>query len=196
MYKEERQNAIIDLIDHQGRMSVKDLADLFKVSLMTIRRDLRELEIRGLLKTSYGGALPVANVPLENINQIYARMKFRIEEKQKIAKYAGTLIKEGDTIFLDAGSTTLEMIPYLPTDPTLKVVTNSVTHALQLLERGIETMILGGTLKHTTNAIVGPTAVGKTEYAIKTAQAIRKEISLTAIGAAGSLARMPKVISA
>lgn len=108
-------------------MSVKDLADLFKVSLMTIRRDLRELEIRGLLKTSYGGALPVANVPLENINQIYARMKFRIEEKQKIAKAIASMIGSGEMIFLGSGTTTTYVAKALAFRSDITVVTNALT---------------------------------------------------------------------
>lgn len=157
MLTNERHQYILNYLETHGTITIHEISAALATSESTIRRDLQFLEDQKLLLRVHGGAQ--RKTQLNHETSMAEKRQLHLIEKQKIAKYAGTLIKEGDTIFLDAGSTTLEMIPYLPTDPTLKVVTNSVTHALQLLERGIETIILGGTLKRTTNAIVGPTAV-------------------------------------
>lgn len=76
-----------------------------------------------------------------------------------IAKLAATQIKKDDVIYLDAGSSTLELIPLLPTGTPLKVVTNSVKHASQLIDLNIDTIILGGTIKLSTNATLGNTSL-------------------------------------
>ena len=86
MQKEERQQLIIALIDQQGKVEVGNLSRDFNVSCMTIRRDLYDLERNGFLKKVYGGAYSTANLPLHNVNDIYARMKLLAREKQGIAK--------------------------------------------------------------------------------------------------------------
>lgn len=157
MLTTERHQYILNFLEKNGTITIHEIADALATSESTIRRDLQFLENQKLLLRVHGGAQRKTQLNYE-ASMTEKREQHRLE-KQKIAKFATTLIKDGDIIFLDAGSTTLEMIPFLPRDVSLKVVTNSVTHALQLLERGIETVILGGGLKHTTNAIVGSTAV-------------------------------------
>ena len=77
------------------------------------------------------------------------------DEKLAIGRYAANLIKPKDVIYLDAGTSTMAMIPFIEPDLGIKVVTNSVMHAALLVEKNIETVILGGTIKLSTNAITG-----------------------------------------
>lgn len=157
MLTTERHQFILDFLEKNGTITIHEIAATLGASDSTIRRDLQFLEDQGLLFRVHGGAK--RKTPLVYEATMVEKCTQQPEEKQKIAQFATTLIKEHDTIFLDAGSTTLAMIPFLPENYSLKIVTNSVTHALQLLERGFETIILGGTLKKTTNAILGSTAV-------------------------------------
>lgn len=157
MLTNERHQYILNFLEAHGTITIHEIADALTTSESTIRRDLQFLENQKLLLRVHGGAQ--RKTQLNHEASMTEKREQHCLEKQKIAKFAATLIQDNDTIFLDAGSTTLEMISFLPTDTSLKVVTNAVTHALELLERGIETIILGGTLKQTTNAIVGITAV-------------------------------------
>ena len=78
--------------------------------------------------------------------------------KQQIAKSAAETINDEDVIYLDAGSTTLEMIPFLQ-GKQITVVTNSVQHAANLVDLELATIILGGTIKLATNAVLGSNAI-------------------------------------
>jgi DeoR family transcriptional regulator, fructose operon transcriptional repressor len=80
-----------------------------------------------------------------------------VQEKRLIAKYAASLIEEGDSVYIDAGTTPFEMIPFLPSD--IVVVTNGLMHVEALLNRNIKTFLLGGYVKPTTKALVGRSAI-------------------------------------
>lgn len=156
MFKEERHKTIVDLLDHQGRLSVKDLAHRFDVSLMTIRRDLRELEEQGLLKTSYGGAYPSANVPLENINKIYSRMKTRTQEKQSIAYAIARMVGFGEMVFLGSGTTTTFVAKALAFRSDITVVTNALTVMEELATNAAMTVIaIGGFIRRNEYSFYG-----------------------------------------
>lgn len=156
MFKEERQSAILDLVDRQGRVRVNDLAKRFAVSLMTIRRDLRELELHGLLKTSYGGAYPSANLPLENINKIYTRMKTRTLEKQRIAHAIAKMVGPGEMIFLGSGTTTTFVAKALSLRSDITVVTNALTVMEELATNAKMTVIaIGGFLRRNEYSFYG-----------------------------------------
>src|SRR5690625_5473807 len=85
-----------------------------------------------------------------------------LQEKQVIGQYAGHLVHIGDCVYLEAGSTVFEMIPYLPTD--IVVVTNGMTHVDQLLDKNIKTFLIGGYAKPTTKAIIGRGALESLEH--------------------------------
>ena len=101
-----RLQAVINLIQQKKRISVDDLSKHFNVSLVTIRRDLEELERNGSLIRDYGGA--VVNKTFVEEDVLYEKYKINIEEKDKIAKYAASLVKDDDNIILDGGSTTYD----------------------------------------------------------------------------------------
>lgn len=156
MLTEERRQQILQLLDAQQVIKSQELIERLDASESTIRRDLQELEDEGLLERVHGGAKRIIQLGQE-YNMQEKSIK-NIQEKKKIAKYAASLLREGDIIYLDAGTTTYEMIPYLPTFE-LKVITNSVDHAVALTERGIDTIVLGGALKASTRAILGSSAL-------------------------------------
>ncbi|WP_153048968.1 DeoR/GlpR family DNA-binding transcription regulator, partial [Streptococcus suis] len=104
----------------------------------TVRRDLDELENEGKLRRVHGGAEAPANLQLEE--SILEKSVKNVQEKREIAERAAQLILDGDVIFLDAGTTTGVLIDYLQQE-NLTVVTNSIHHAVKLVERKVKTII-------------------------------------------------------
>ena len=140
----ERQNNILKLLEETGSVTLHELVNFCDVSEATIRRDLTTLEEKNLLYRTHGGAVK--------------RSEY-LAEKKETAKYINqNIIQSGQTIYLDAGTSTYELIDYLR-DKRITVVTNSTYHLPKLINNKIHTIILGGTLKHSTQAVVGPAAI-------------------------------------
>jgi DeoR family fructose operon transcriptional repressor len=156
MLTEERHQHILRLLDQQTVVRSQDLSTKLNASESTIRRDLQELEDAGLLERVHGGAKKVLDLNYEQ-NMTEKTVK-NTQEKQVIAALAAEQIQNGDVIYLDAGSTTLEILPFLA-DKEITVVTNSVHHAAKLGDMNVATMILGGSLKLSTKAIIGATGM-------------------------------------
>lgn len=156
MLTEERRQKILDLLEQQKIVKSQDLVNLLNASESTIRRDLQELENSGFLERVHGGA---KKEQLLNFEQNMSEKSLKnVHEKQQIAKSAAETINDEDVIYLDAGSTTLEMIPFLQ-GKQITVVTNSVQHAANLVDLELATIILGGTIKLATNAVLGSNAI-------------------------------------
>ncbi|BDR60950.1 DeoR family regulatory proteins [Lactobacillus xylocopicola] len=151
MYSEERRNYINQLIKDQKQVKVLDLANRLKVSEVTIRKDLSEMEKAGLLKRTFGGAIDLS---LSVTDKPYKVKKSEfIEQKDQIAQYAASFVKADMTIFLDAGSTTHCLIKYLKNIAGLKLVTIDLNIALKLLSDGAENVyFVGGKLSTKTNS--------------------------------------------
>ncbi|OJG54650.1 DeoR family transcriptional regulator [Enterococcus haemoperoxidus] len=156
MLTEERHQAILRLLDQQSVVKSQELSTLLNASESTIRRDLQELEDAELLERVHGGAKRILNLGFEQ-NMTEKSVK-NTQQKQLIASLAAQFVHDGDVIYLDAGSTTLEMLPFL-TGKNITVVTNSVHHAAKLGDLNINTIILGGSLKLSTKAIIGATGM-------------------------------------
>lgn len=157
---EERRRLIVEYVESNGRATVEELATRFGTSTVTIRNDLESLARSGALARSHGGALPstqtVTNdVPL-NIKETRSH-----PQKLRIGLAAAKLIKDGETIILDSGSTTVEIarqIRQLKFE-SLTVVTNALNIALELSGLpNIRVMMLGGLLRPTSYSLVGPDA--------------------------------------
>ncbi len=155
MLTEERQQMILDLLNKQNVVHLHELCEVLNASESTIRRDLSQLAKEGKLTRIHGGAKRKYTVEREFA--YHEKTVKNIQSKEIVGKIAASLVEEGDTIFIDAGTTTLKMIPYLK-DKKIRVVTNGIHHSLALSEEGIETYLLGGQLKEGTKAIVGPSA--------------------------------------
>lgn len=157
MFGEERKSMILSLIEQRTRVDVQELCDLFQVSESTVRRDLREMEEAGLLKRTHGGAISLKTVNFEP-SFLEKEISFQ-SEKRAIAKKAMEFIREGDTVLLDAGTTTYYLIKELTAFSRLTVVTNSLILPQDLnLHPGLDIMILGGLVRPGVLSLVGPFA--------------------------------------
>ena len=153
----ERQRMILSHLAKNGNVSVIDLCNMFKVSEMTIRRDLTSLQSQGLLKRTYGGAIPTEPAFFE-ISQ-RAKLSMFIEEKKQIGVYCADLVKDGDVVFLDSGTTTLQIAKALKGRP-ITVLTNDLNIASELLDCHTITMfIVGGELNRENNNLLGSKAI-------------------------------------
>lgn len=157
MFTEERQMQILSHLYEHKRASVSELCERFGVSPATIRRDLKELEDAGLLKRTHGGAISLEHVGFEPTFQ-EKEDQYR-EEKRRIAVRAASMINEGETVLLDAGTTTWALARELTRFQRLTVVTNSVFVLRELAGlSSIELLCVGGMVRSTTQSMVGPVA--------------------------------------
>jgi len=129
MIVEKRRAKITELVNKQGSVTIEELLGLFNISRMTIWRDLKELELKGVLTRVHGGALKIDKLD-ENEEEFNLRRREHLIEKQKIAKFAAeSFVKDSDIIFLDGGSTVLEIIPHLK-KTNLTILTNGLNALL------------------------------------------------------------------
>ncbi|UUM61992.1 DeoR/GlpR family DNA-binding transcription regulator [Streptococcus suis] len=156
MLKSERKQVILEKIKEEQFVRLEELVDILNTSESTVRRDLDDLEAAGKLRRVHGGAEAPANLQLEE--SIREKSVKNVQEKRMIAERAAQLIMDGDVIFVDAGTTTGVLIDYLQQE-NLTVVTNSIHHAVKLVERKIKTIIIGGFVKQSTDASVGAMAL-------------------------------------
>lgn len=154
MLTEKRQEEIIGILEMQGSVTVQELKERFHASESTIRRDLNVLHQKGVLVKVFGGAVRKESRINLKEEEVSLRKEQLRDEKIRIARYAASLIQPEDFIYLDAGTTTGYMIPYI-TERTAVFVTNAVSHALALVENGFRVILIGGELKAATEAIVG-----------------------------------------
>ena len=152
----ERRQEILKRLQTNGMVSIQSLADELQVSSMTIRRDLNRFADQGLVRMESGGALLNSSTLYEHNMTIKSGIMF--DEKVRIAQKCLDFIKEGDSIFLDAGTTTGYILDYLPVH-SATFVTNAVSHAKRLAAAGNRVILIGGELKGTTEAVVGSQAI-------------------------------------
>lgn len=153
MLQTERYNRIMGILKDKKNITVKELCSLLYASPATIRRDLEILERRGLLTRSYGGA--VVNETFPSQVPLSVRSSSNQAEKKKIAAKAASLIKPGETIFMDSSSTTFFMIPYLRNIRDLTVITNSPNISIALAEYKIRNFSTGGEMLNDSIAFCG-----------------------------------------
>ncbi len=159
MLEPERHQTILEALKKKNTVKLQELVEWTNSSESTIRRDLTYLENKNLLKRVHGGAARLQGNLIEPT--MTEKSSKNLQAKNRIAQWAACLVEEGDSIYLDAGSTILEMIPFLPSN--IVVVTNGLTHANELLEKEIKTYLIGGMIKPTTKAMVGRGAVESLE---------------------------------
>ncbi len=158
---EERRRRIVAWINGHGSATVNELAREFRVSTVTLRSDLHALERSGAIARSHGGALPVAPVPVAE-TPLSVKQARHHDEKMRIAKVAAAMIRDGETIILDSGSTTFEIARLIGELPlrSLTVVTNALNIAMELASgpSHIRVLMLGGVLRQMSHSLVGPDA--------------------------------------
>lgn len=159
MLIQERIDRIMELFKKKDIVKLQDIVEEIDVSESTARRDLNTLEKQGRLERVHGGARLAVTSYEEDFKSKNIQ---RLSEKKEIGRVAGRLVDNGQCIFIDAGTTTEAMIPFLE-GKNITVVTNGVTHIEHLSRAGIKTIIIEGEIKHKTAAIVGGTALKSLE---------------------------------
>lgn len=157
MLNEERRRAILDILNREGRLLVSELARKFKTSQVTIRKDLDVLHGQGLVHRSHGGALPAREGALEDPT-LREKEKLHRKEKLRIAAAATAMVKEGQVVILDSGTTTTAIARALRNFRKLTIVTNAVNIAAELAGTEVEVILTGGTLRKNSFSLVGPMA--------------------------------------
>lgn len=144
MYKIERQDKILQYINKQERASVVELSEMFEVSKVTIRSDIDELESKGLLNKTHGGAVS-KEIGLSSEIPYDIKNKSNIKEKNLIANEAVRFVKKKDIIILDSGSTTFRLVEMLPEGIT--VITPDILIAFEIIKskKDIQVVMPGGT---------------------------------------------------
>ncbi len=154
----DRKQKILEFLSYQQRASLEELQSITETSVSTIRRDLNELEEEGLLRRIHGGAELLKDLSAEL--SILEKSSKNVHEKLIIAQKAVKKIANGDTIYLDAGTTTGALVNEInQLNSRLTVVTNSVTHASQLNNPSVNVIILGGMIKKSTDSVIGGRAL-------------------------------------
>ncbi len=156
---EQRRRNLLDLVDQNGQVTVVDLVKRFSISAVTVRSDLDALASLGAIVRSHGGAVR----RLEATQDYPLRTKETLHhiEKVRIGKAAAELVRAGETIILDSGSTTAEIARHLKKLklPSLTVITNALNIAAELADHaGISLMMIGGLLRPISCSFVGPQA--------------------------------------
>ncbi|MCR4407112.1 MAG: DeoR/GlpR family DNA-binding transcription regulator [Anaerolineae bacterium] len=158
LFPEERLERIASLVMERQRVSVAELSVLLDVSQVTIRNDLDELERRGLLKRTHGGALAIE----QDYNNKKAELSFDVRErlqrgeKERIGQMAASLVHDGDAIAFDASTTALQVARRIKDRRELTVVTNGIRIALEFMDSPHITVVMpGGILRRDAVSLVG-----------------------------------------
>lgn len=156
----ERRALIMRMLEQKEEVLVSEISRETGISEVTIRKDLTILQNRHLLVRTRGGAM---RAPVENPNEdtsITKKRMFNFREKERIGQEAAKMIKEGDHIMLDSGTTTLEIARNLGQFQHLHILTNSMNIATELLNyKRFDIVLLGGNVRVNSHSTVGPLAL-------------------------------------
>jgi DeoR family transcriptional regulator, glycerol-3-phosphate regulon repressor len=154
----DRQVAVLALVQAKGFATVEWLAERFDVSAQTIRRDIIRLDEGGLLQRFHGGAGAIENTVRLGYVQ---KQAVAVDAKNAIGRAAAALVPEGASVFLDVGTTVEAAARALADHRSLRVFTNSLASAMHLAGRpGIEVTVTGGSLRGADGSLVGEAAGG------------------------------------
>ncbi len=150
----ERDRRILEYLAERGSVSVNILARELGVSEVTVRSDFKSLEERGFLTRSRGGAAPALHP------SILERQRSMVEEKSRIARAAADLVRDGDAIMIEAGTTTALVAKYLLGKRDIRIVTNStLVYSCARLNPSLSITMTGGEFRRATESMVGPVAL-------------------------------------
>jgi DeoR family transcriptional regulator of aga operon len=157
MLSEERRREILELLQADGRVLVSDLAGRFRTSLITIRKDLEVLHHQGELERTHGGALPMKTGALKD-RSLQEKEGMHRRQKLRIAEAAAHMIRHGQVIILDSGTTTTAIARACRHFKSLTIVTNATNIAAELADTPVEVILTGGVLRKNSFSLVGPLA--------------------------------------
>ncbi|SHG16023.1 DeoR/GlpR family DNA-binding transcription regulator [Ornithinibacillus halophilus] len=149
----ERKKWLEEQVTLNKKVDIEEISKMLNVSAMTIRRDLTELEKKGKVIRTHGGAISVESLTEEV--PFYSKKSKNSTEKKAVALRAFSLIKENSTIILDSGTTTLELAKLLKNREDLTIVTNDISIANELLDSSNKVIITGGELQQGVGALYG-----------------------------------------
>ena len=159
MLTEKRYEKILEILEEKGIVTVKEITERLNSSDATTRRDFNALDKMGKLKKVHGGATKITNsrfvIEEEPISQ---KENINKEEKNTVGKFAASLIEENDFVYIDAGTSTGEMIKHISAK-NVTFVTNGLYHALNLSKLGYKVFILAGETREMTGSVVGSESV-------------------------------------
>ena len=159
MLTEERREKITEIINEKRAVTVTELVEALDTSAATIRRDLTALDLENRICKVFGGATALNAVDVNTTeDEVSTKVLRNVREKDLISKYAASLIQDNDFVYIDSGTTTLKLISYL-NNQKAKYITNGIVHAKKLIEKNLDTMIIGGRVKSATEAIIGPDCI-------------------------------------
>lgn len=151
-----RREKISNMLKENGSVQVIDLAEQYSVSTVTIRKDLKFLEDKGIATRSYGGAMLNETVISRDEIAIERKQTLHFNEKYQIGLAAAKLITANDAIILDSGSTTAQIAPHLAQKENITVVTNGLNVVNELARHDqLNVMLLGGTLRGKNQSFFG-----------------------------------------
>lgn len=153
-----RQEHILQILETEGSVRVSKLKEIFNISESTIRRDINDLDNLGKLTKVFGGAISLNKNNMLTELSVEEKKDLNIENKTHIAKYAATLITPNDLVYIDAGTTTHCMLNFIK-EYSATYVTNAISHALTLSKLNFNVVLIGGSIRHSTEAIVGTEAI-------------------------------------
>ncbi len=154
MLTQERYQTILQILNERNSVTVSDLTQILNTSESTIRRDLTTLDEMGRLKKVFGGATSIRQTSGVMEDAVSSRELIMNEEKTAIAEYSASLINDNDFIYIDAGTTTSKLIDYI-SNKNATYVTNGISHARKLIQKGLDAYMIGGRMKPVTEAVVG-----------------------------------------
>ncbi len=153
MFAEERQRHIFEHIRKYRRATLAELCEKFGVSAATMRNDLDELQSQGSIKRTHGGAILATKTSFESLRNDRVEHS---EAKIAIARYAASLVEDGDTIALDQGTTTYEMVRFLGEKKNVTAIVNDIELALALEKNTAANIImLGGMVRRNYSSVYG-----------------------------------------
>ncbi|WP_448667880.1 DeoR/GlpR family DNA-binding transcription regulator [Enterobacter mori] len=156
MLTSQRKQLILEKLEAEGQVQSTALSVYFSVSEDTIRRDLRELAAEGRLQRVHGGALPASSA----VVPFAERKTVKMDAKKNVARKGAQLISAGQVVIIDGGTTTAELITFLPPDLQITVVTHSPSIALGLVDHPlIDVILIGGRLYKHSIVTVGAAAI-------------------------------------
>ena len=155
MLSEKRRNEIVNYLEKHNAATVQELVDALDSSAATIRRDLSALHDERRIVKVFGGATSLNFKEISAAEPSVAeKATLYTEEKMQIAQYAASQIRDDDFVYIDSGTTTLYLVDFI-TNTKASFVTNGISHAKKLIERGLPTVIVGGKIKPVTEAVIG-----------------------------------------
>jgi len=152
-----RQQSILDYVNNAGSAQIKDLAIELSVSEATVRRDFDEIALSGLVERVHGGIVKANGTAFERIHS--EKMQSMLQEKQRIARKAASLVSNGDSLFLDSGSTTFFIAQNLANLTDLTIVTNNLDIAYSCqFHPTTSLLVTGGVRRDNYSVLIGDVA--------------------------------------